>query len=678
MFFKCFVLFFLFFWILTSYGQHDSSKPRILSNESTQLPCTNWLGLPSFPSFVQVGDLDVPGDQITVEAVFNRITHYTGGPLFAGDLVSKHKDPVNTNYLLRPNDAEITTIDGVYHIAQAPCEINLDKVYHVAMVYDGVNLKFYRNGFLLSQTPVSGNLFQNDFPTQIGLYNAELYNTNLIGYINEVRIWNVARTQAEIQAYMNTSLPTPATQPGLLAYYTFDDLLNKQGNPVWNGTLGGSAAIMQTNPVCTFIADDDCCPQITGTFSGNNICPGQAGLLTFHPTSSPSNPQFTIYYSDPIGNYSEANVQDGVAFPVQINPNVTTIYPLLEITDAANCSSIISSESATITIIPPSDFLLTPDTSICNNGSAQLNVSGGQSYAWSPAIYLNNPNIPNPVAQIIRSTRFYVAGKDLNNCNVLDSVMVSILPVPVFKSPSDQTICKGQSIVLTSGNDPKNIYTWTPVSFLSDPNAPAPVATPDQTINYNLVISDPVCVQYNSSFNVHVTVNDAPVVVASKSNDINCSTLTSRLGASGADSYSWLPGTNLDDSLRASPVASLSATTQFIVKGTAANGCYAFDSITVKVTKTGENPFSVPNAFTPNNDGVNDCFGIRSWGNVTLQDFSIYNRWGQRVFETNNPSDCWDGTFQGEKQDAGAFVYLIRANSFCGNIVRKGTLLLIR
>lgn len=678
MFLRNFILFILNFWILSIYGQHDSSKNRILGSQTTQLTCDNWLGLPSFPSFVQVGDLDVPGNQITVEAVFNRTAPYTGGPLFAGDLVSKHKDPVNVNYLLRPNDAEITTLDGVYHIAQAPCEINLDKVYHVALVYDGVNLKFYRNGFLLAQTPVTGNLFQNDFPTQIGLYNAELYNTNLIGYINEVRIWNVARTQAQIQAYMNTSLPSPTTQPGLLAYYTFSDLLNKQGNPVWNGTLGGSAAIMQTNPVCTFIADDDCCPQITGTFSGNSICPGQLGLLTFHPTSSPSNPPFTLIYSDQVNNYSEANVQDGIAFPVQVNPNITTLYPLMEITDATNCSTVISSEAATITVFTPVNFSITPDTSICKNGTAQLNASGGQSYAWSPAAYLNNPNIPNPVAQISQSTRFFVAGMDLNNCNVLDSVMVSIEPVPVFQAPSDQSVCKGQSVVLTSGNDPKNIYTWTPANFLNDPKAPAPVATPDQTIMYNLTISDPVCVQYDSSFNVQVTVNDAPVVIASKSNDINCSNLISHLSVSGADSYSWFPGANLDDSLSSSPVARLAVTTQFIVKGTAANGCFAFDSLTVNVSETGENAFSVPNAFSPNNDGLNDCFGIRNWGSVILQEFSIYNRWGQRVFQTKNPSDCWDGTFQGQKQDAGAFVYIIKASSLCGNIFRKGNLLLIR
>ncbi|MEK7224986.1 MAG: hypothetical protein AAB221_04805, partial [Bacteroidota bacterium] len=79
--------------------------------------------------------------------------------------------------------------------------------------------------------------------------------TNFFGYINEVRIWNVARTQAELQTYMNTSLPGPTTQAGLLGYYTFDDLLNKQGNAAYNGTLNGGATINNTNPNCIFTAD---------------------------------------------------------------------------------------------------------------------------------------------------------------------------------------------------------------------------------------------------------------------------------------------------------------------------------------------------------------------------------------------------------------------------------------
>ncbi len=76
--------------------------------------CNNWLSLPSQPSYVNVGDLDIPGDQITVEATINRTTPYVGGSLYAGDIVSKHDNPSDVNYLLRPNSAEITTTNGYF------------------------------------------------------------------------------------------------------------------------------------------------------------------------------------------------------------------------------------------------------------------------------------------------------------------------------------------------------------------------------------------------------------------------------------------------------------------------------------------------------------------------------------------------------------------------------------
>lgn len=219
-----------------------------------QLNCSNWLSTPVQPSYFEVGEIDVPGNQITVEAVFNRTTPYLGGLLYAGDLVSKHNTPSDANYLLRPNDAEITTTDGYFRTPDI-CEIELNKTYHVAMVYNGSTLKFYRNGFLMSQIPATGTLFQNAWKTRIGFYEPGAVNTNFIGYINEVRIWNVARTQAQIQANMNTSLSNPASQAGLLGYYTFDNLQNKQGNATYNGTLGGSATINAVNPSCNLVID---------------------------------------------------------------------------------------------------------------------------------------------------------------------------------------------------------------------------------------------------------------------------------------------------------------------------------------------------------------------------------------------------------------------------------------
>src|SRR6476661_6143008 len=82
-----------------------------------------------------------------------------------------------------------------------------------------------------------------------------LFNTNFTGYINEVRIWNTVRTQSRMRPFMNTSLPGPTIPPGLLAYYTFNDLLNKQGNPAWDGISPGSATSNETNRDCTIIAD---------------------------------------------------------------------------------------------------------------------------------------------------------------------------------------------------------------------------------------------------------------------------------------------------------------------------------------------------------------------------------------------------------------------------------------
>ena len=124
----------------------------------------------------------------------------------------------------------------------------------------------------------------------------------------------------------------------------------------------------------------------------------QTALLTFHPTSSPLYPPYTLDYSDQSNSYTQTNVQDGVSFPVPVNPVVTSNYPLLKITDASNCSTEITGVSAVIQVNKPATFSITPDTGICIGSTAQLRVSGGNNYAWSPAAYLDNPYIPNPVA----------------------------------------------------------------------------------------------------------------------------------------------------------------------------------------------------------------------------------------------------------------------------------------
>ena len=98
----------------------------------------------------------------------------------------------------------------------------------------------------------------------------------------------------------------------------------------------------------------------------------------------------------------------------------------------------------------------------------------------------------------------------------------------------------------------------------------------------------------------------------------------------------------------------------------------------VNVSKDGASRFVVPNAFTPNQDGKNDCFGIQRWGNATVKQFSVYNRWGTLVFQSTDVSKCWDGTWRGTPQPAGGYIYIIKAVTLCGEITSKGMLTLIR
>ena len=86
----------------------------------------------------------------------------------------------------------------------------------------------------------------------------------------------------------------------------------------------------------------------------------------------------------------------------------------------------------------------------------------------------------------------------------------------------------------------------------------------------------------------------------------------------------------------------------------------------------------MPNAFTPNDDGKNDCYGLKNWLYIKKLQFRIFNRYGEQVFATANPAACWDGNYKGKKANAGTYVFYIKAETNCGTEEQKGSFLLIR
>jgi gliding motility-associated-like protein len=108
---------------------------------------------------------------------------------------------------------------------------------------------------------------------------------------------------------------------------------------------------------------------------------------------------------------------------------------------------------------------------------------------------------------------------------------------------------------------------------------------------------------------------------------------------------------------------------------------YGCDSILLthlNIEKSKEGGNFIANAFSPNGDGLNDCFGISYWKDVKELTFMIYNRWGNPVFETKELWDCWNGNYKGGLSEQDTYYYLIKAKTSCGEKIYKGDLLLIR
>lgn len=170
-----------------------------------------------------------------------------------------------------------------------------------------------------------------------------------------------------------------------------------------------------------------------------------------------------------------------------------------------------------------------------------------------------------------------------------------------------------------------------------------------------------------------------PAIQLSKSNDVNCILGISKLNATGGAKYLWSPAETLNNATIPNPVASPSATTVYRVTVTTSKGCVGEDSIIVKVAANAtNNNIQLPNAFTPNGDGLNDCFSVRFLGQISNLKLSVYDRWGNKVFYATNPSQCWDGTYKGNKLKSDVFIYQLNGTTVCGAVSKKGTVTLIR
>ena len=315
-----------------------------------------------------------------------------------------------------------------------------------------------------------------------------------------------------------------------------------------------------------------------------------------------------------------------------------------------------------------------------------LSQANPSSWTWSFGDGVSDTT-QNPVHTYLSPGTYSVVLSTENNFGCSDSVTQTITvggfnPVSINATT---VVCKGEvaQLFATGGI----AYEWFPTTGLSDSTIANPLAQADSNTVYSVNIyqinsSGDTCV---TSLSTSVLVSNLnPVQLLSSANPDTIikgesSSITSNLGS--PYSIVWSPANTLNNANSFNPTASPTSTTTYIATVSDTSGCtFLLSEVTIYVitNECVEGSIFVPNTFTPNGDGKNDVLFVRS--NFTSEIyFAVYNRWGERVFETEDILKGWDGTFKGMKSDPGVFGYYVRFK--CNNgeeSFKKGNITLIR
>jgi gliding motility-associated-like protein len=208
---------------------------------------------------------------------------------------------------------------------------------------------------------------------------------------------------------------------------------------------------------------------------------------------------------------------------------------------------------------------------------------------------------------------------------------LTLLPDGVKRDTIDVSICDGESVTIDG-------------------------AAYSQSGLYSDTISTIGC---DSIHTIRVTVlsNPDPQITASSTEVKQGDTVQLTISGTALQNYYWTSSAVISDAHSQNPTAIINQSAWIIVQTVDANNCSATDSILIQLAECDGSIF-VPNAFTPNGDGRNDLYRVFARC-AELNSLQIYNRWGEKVWETEDINQGWDGTYRGSAQPTEVYVYLI-------------------
>ncbi len=296
-------------------------------------------------------------------------------------------------------------------------------------------------------------------------------------------------------------------------------------------------------------------------------------------------------------------------------------------------------------------------------------------YRWSPGANLDDSTSPYPVFTAGDSEKLVLTVITPHGCKGEDSISIYVHPSGFASLDTTIRVCPHDSARLVPvSSDAGTIYRWHPGLYLNDSMAASPWVHPATSQHYvGIALS-----QYNCrdtmhayvvvSANAEIFVGDSVTIYPGQSYQIPTQT--------NCTSFAWFPPSGLNSASISAPIAKPEISTKYIVTASNEWGCKITDSVVINVSI--ETQLAAPNAFTPGN-GPNSTFKLVKLGVAQLNYFRIYNRWGNKVYESNDIDAGWDGNYKGVQQPYDVYVYEVEAVTSAGRTFSKsGNVTLIR
>jgi gliding motility-associated-like protein len=401
---------------------------------------------------------------------------------------------------------------------------------------------------------------------------------------------------------------------------------------------------------------------INGSLDSVDVCTGDHSVFTIHADVSSG-------YSDPVFQWQEST-DGGVSFKdIEGATALTYERPATDLTGkylyrlavsqrqnkgVSSCSIYSNLVLVGVNKYPVIDAATKGH---CIGDTLFLFANDAAQFSWKgPSGFLSSEQNPFiPFTSVANIGKYYVTGTSSKGCASRDSTEATLFIRPLVSVEDSQEICEGNSVQLQSSGSNITSYLWSPATGLSNSQIAKPVASPSQTTLYILRVGNTDCFVYDSllvTVNINPSSNAGPdkVIIRGQS-----ATLDGSAGGT-AIRYLWTPGNNLIGSDSLTPVVNPSSSQTYVLNVFSDKGCEtARDSVSVKVYQQ----LYVPNAFTPNGDGINDNWYIETLKAYPGAEVKVFDRYGQIVFDNRGQAISWDGTFKGELQSSGAYVYLI-------------------